>query len=504
MKRGIVMSIHENHAVVMTREGQFLRAPLQGSPQLGQELLFEEEEAGTPPARRSRFSRTMLTKYIGSAAAVMLLLTAFLVYSASQANEVVAYVTMDINPSIEIGIDDKEKVQELRAVNDAGSRLIEGISYKGHELESVATVILEKASSAHYLDAPHKDILIASIWMNGSEDQIAEFESLLAQSLNSQLRNWLDAHDKPVDSVTITTLFLPAAMKNEADSAGISAGKMALYLMAKDEGYMIELDSLKKQSMDKATESIGGVGQIVGDPQKPSSKAKLKQLLKQEQLEKQAVTGKPSATAGNTPEQQTTVKPGAKPTSKPTAVKPTAKPATKPTGKPSKQPAGKPSPITKPGQGFQGGDVNSGEWKDWEEWVDKWEDKWSKAELEKLMKEWEKAGLDWRKQWKKWEDEHSSSWEIGIKGNGNSGGSWSWDDKDDDDSKNNDSKDRGENAGNDKNGGRDRNDDRDSDNQTDRERDRRQDRDNDSGDDRDDDNKNDRKGNGNRGSDERD
>jgi hypothetical protein len=500
MKRGIVMSIHENHAVVMTRDGQFLKAPLQGSPQLGHELLFEEE-AGTPPARRRRFGRPTLTRYIGAAAAVMLLLTAYLVYSASQANAVVAYVTMDINPSIEIGIDDKEKVRELRAVNEAGSRLIQDIAYKGHELESVATVILEKASSAHYLDAPHKDILIASIWMNGSEEQIFELESMLAQSLNGELRNWLDAHDKPADSVTITTLFLPAEMKTEADSAGISAGKMALYLMAKDEGYALELDSLKKQSIDKATESIGGVGQIVGDPQNPSTKAKLQQLLKQEQSEQQGTAGKPSAAASEKPGQQATNKPGEKPPTKPPVVKPAAKPTSKPTGKPTKGAAAKPSPTAKPDKGSHGGNANWGEREDWDDWVDEWGEKWSKAELEKLKKEWEKAGKDWREQWKKWEEEHSPTWGFGNKGSGTPGASWSWNGNDDDDRKNNDSKDLGENTSSDKNGGRDRDDD----DRNDRDKSGRdKDSDDDRGQGRGDGKQNDRKGDENRGSHGRD
>lgn len=458
MKRGIVMSIHKNHAVVMTRDGQFLKAPLQGSPQLGQELLFDEEVV-TLHERRRRFSRLSLTRYVGAAAAVMLLLTAYLVYSATQAKAVVAYLTMDINPSIEIGIDERERVRELRAVNIAGSRLIEGIAYKGRELESVATVILERASSAHYLDAPHKDILIASIWMNSSNEQIAEFERMLAQSLDGELRSWLDAHDKPSDSVTITTLFLPAELKNEADSLGISAGKMALYLMAKDEGYPLELESLKKQSIDKATETIGGVGQIVGDAENPSTKAKLQRLLKQEQRQ-QAAPVQPSATSPSPQGQPATDKPSTKPTSNPT-VKPTEKSATvkptaKPTPKPTKQPSGKPNPAVKPGQGSQGGKGGWSDWEDWEEWkdwLDKWGDKWSKADLEKLRKEWEKSGKNWREQWKKWEEEQAS-WGASRKGNA----SWSW--NDDKDRKGDDNKDRDKNAGNDKNGGRDRNNDR--------------------------------------------
>lgn len=411
MKRGIVMSIQDNHAVVMTQDGQFLKAPLKGSPAIGQELVFEEE-AGHAPRPRTRIVRSRLMRYVGSAAAVLLLVAACLVYAAAKADPVVAYVTMDINPSIEIGIDDQEKVRRLRAMNEDGRRLIEDIEYKGQQVEAVATRILEKASNAHYLDAPHKDILIASILMNGSKVQSEEFEKLLTQSLDDKLNSWLAEHDKLVDSVTITTLFVPAELRSEADSNGISAGKMALYLMAKNEGYSIELDSLKAQSIDKATASIGGVGHILGDAEDPTTKAKLQQLLKKEQEEKNAASAKPTDTAAVKPTQKPTNKPAnARPTSKPTV-----KPAAKPSAKPTKRPVDKPGAAVKPGFGAAG---NWGDFDDWKQWSDKWKNERNKEELEKLMKEWEKAGKDWREQWRKWEEDQKSQKDgKGDKGSG--------------------------------------------------------------------------------------
>lgn len=41
MKRGVVMSVHKQHVVVMTADGEFLQAPVQGSPQIGEEITFE-------------------------------------------------------------------------------------------------------------------------------------------------------------------------------------------------------------------------------------------------------------------------------------------------------------------------------------------------------------------------------------------------------------------------------------------------------------------------------
>jgi|GEM_PF-1887607 len=436
MKRGIVMSIHEQHAVVMTQDGQFLRAPLAGSPQIGQELLFEEEAAPLP--RRRLAGRRRFLTYASSAAAFLLLITVCFLYAAIESNPVVAYVTMDINPSIEIGIDNKEKVRELRAMNEAGSRLIADLDYKGQPVENVATLILEKASLAHYLDAPHKDILIASILMNGSKEQNEEFERLLAQSLDNELRAWLTEHDKPAGSVTITTLFLPAELRSEADSIGISSGKLALYLMAKNEGYTLEIDSLKKQSIDNATASIGGIEGIVGAAEEAASKEQLEKLLQQERAENANAASKPSPTATAKPTVKPTAKPADQPATKP-APKPTSKPTSKPTVKPAGKPGGKPTATAKPGRG---------DWGKWEDWEKQWGSHWDKEQLEKLRKEWEKAakeweksGKDWSNQWEKWLEEQAEAIKDSNRKNGNGSGKddrWNQDDRDEDDDRDDD------------------------------------------------------------------
>ncbi|RIX52705.1 hypothetical protein D3P08_11865 [Paenibacillus nanensis] len=327
MKRGIVMSIHERHAVVMTADGQFLRAPLQGSPQIGEELVFEEE---IPVKRRAGLSR-VASRYAAAAAMFCLLTIAGIAYSIQTANPVVAYVTMDINPSVEIGVDGKERVRALRALNEDGAKLIENIDYKGKDVETVAAVILEQANQSHYLDAPHKDILITSIMLSGKKGFAVEFESILTDSLNKKLQQWLAEHTSELKDVTIMTLSVPEELREAADANGISSGKMAVYLMAKDEGYEGEISELKEVSIDKWTEPIGGVKQIVDDEDEAATKAKLQELLAKEKKEKEAQEKKPNGQTGAALQDGPTEKPAASPSAVPAVT-----PASKPTAKPSK------------------------------------------------------------------------------------------------------------------------------------------------------------------------
>ncbi|MGM0880212.1 MAG: anti-sigma factor domain-containing protein [Bacillota bacterium] len=279
MKRGVVMSIHKQHAVVMTADGQFLRASIQGTPQIGEEITFEEEY---------KTSRTFKPSYwyTSAAAIVLVLLLPLLMIVQRDAHPVVAYLSMDINPSVEIGVDGNGKVRELRALNEDGQLIIEGLVYKGVNVETVATSILERAKVSHYLDTPDKDIFITSVLLDDNAAAKLDYESILAEKVDQALKSLLAELEAEAVSANVTTLSIPNELREEADANGISSGKMAVYLMVKEEGYKLEIEQLKQQSIDKVTEPLGGVKTIV-DNAADTSKEKLKELVAREQKEKE-------------------------------------------------------------------------------------------------------------------------------------------------------------------------------------------------------------------------
>lgn len=278
MKRGVVMSIHKQHAVVMTANGQFLRAPIQSSPQIGEEITFEQEYK-TPRT----FKQTYW--YASAAAVVLLLFIPILLLAGRDSHPVVAYLSMDINPSVEIGVDEQEKVRELHALNEDGKIIIEGLVYKGISVETVAASILERANGSHYMDTPNKDIFITSMLIDDGADLKLDYESMITGKVDQALRKLLNELAAEAKSANVTTLSIPNELREAAAANGISSGKMAVYLMAKDEGYELELEQMKQQSIDKVTEPLGGVKTIVANAA-DTSKEKLKELVAQEQKEK--------------------------------------------------------------------------------------------------------------------------------------------------------------------------------------------------------------------------
>lgn len=340
MKRGVVMSIHKQHAVVMTADGQFLQAPIQGMPQIGEEIIFEEEY---------RKPRTVKPVYwYGSAAAlIMVLFLPLLLIMQRDAHPVVAYVSMDINPSVELGVDENEKVRELRALNEDGEQIIKGLQFEGVNVETVAAAILERAKGSHYLDTPNKDIFITSVLLGDPSALKLDYENILTGKVDETLRAMLTNLAAEAASANITTMSIPNEVREEASVNGISSGKMAVYLMAKEEGYSIEIEQLKQQSIDKITEPIGGVKTIV-DNAEDKSKEKLKELVAKEKAEKakqQKANNSNAVKPSATPKSNKPVK-AAKPEQPVTSS--SAKPSE--TAKPGKNGEWDKKPTVKPGK----------------------------------------------------------------------------------------------------------------------------------------------------------
>src|SRR5690606_16279796 len=64
--------------------------------------------------------------------------------------------------------------------------------------------------------------------------------------------------------LSITHLKAPDALREASAAEGLSPGKMAVYLLAREQGIGIELETLRESSIHAAAAELGGVQKIVG------------------------------------------------------------------------------------------------------------------------------------------------------------------------------------------------------------------------------------------------
>ncbi|ALS29395.1 anti-sigma factor RsgI [Paenibacillus sp. 32O-W] len=294
MRSGIVVQLGKRHLIVMTRDGEFRKVRRTGACQIGQEIAI------SPASARSR-----RPFYAAAAAALLLLLAlplAFIPHTSAQ--PIVAYLNMDINPSIEIGIDRDDRVWELRGLNDSGAEVVSSITskaYKGKPVEQVAAVVMERVAETSFSRAFGGEIVITSIVVDADIAAKSGYELALTDKVNDAVRESIRRifADESME-IQLTTLHAPKELRDEAQQNGVSAGRMALYLMAKYQGKDLRIDELKTTSIHDIAAEWGGVEAIVKNSihsgTDDSAKEALRLMLESEHTAAEANPG--SDTAG--------------------------------------------------------------------------------------------------------------------------------------------------------------------------------------------------------------
>jgi hypothetical protein len=279
MNKGIVMEINESNIIVMTSSGRFDKLPkADRSCEVGEEIVY----ADTAAPRRKVPPLAIGSGLVAAAVLCFVLITGLQATTAK--GEVVAYVSIDINPSIEIGIDSQEIVRDLRGINADGTALIANLLFKGKNLEDVTAAILDKAEQGA-LAKGEGDIVISSTIV---QDKTTLNDEAIADKLRIQVAKHIEsAHPAQVKNYEVTAFAAPIEVRNEAKISGVTAGKYAVYLNALNNGTQITIDEIQNKSIHQWAKDNGGMSTLV-DPVKPITKSALKILVDEEKSGKLA------------------------------------------------------------------------------------------------------------------------------------------------------------------------------------------------------------------------
>ncbi|MGG1596147.1 anti-sigma-I factor RsgI family protein [Paenibacillus naphthalenovorans] len=272
MNKGIVMEITEKSVIVMRPDGRFQRlARKKRKCEIGEEITYADE--GINWRNLSVAGRSAIV------AAVVFCLVLFASFHGKLGSEeVVAYISIDINPSVEMGIDIRERVVELHGLNEDGEELIQQVDYKKKPLETVTAGILNRAESMAFSKG-EADIVIASTVIQ-PDSKISDI--LIAEKLRLQVKEYIQtSHPTQVDSYQIASFAAPQEVREVASQNGVSMGKYTVYLNAKSSGAAITLDELKTRSVLSIFKESPEMAQMMA-PDRLPTKAAIKQLMEEE------------------------------------------------------------------------------------------------------------------------------------------------------------------------------------------------------------------------------
>ncbi|MBM6618118.1 anti-sigma factor domain-containing protein [Bacillus suaedaesalsae] len=271
MKRGVILEIGNQYITLLTPEGEFLRSR-KGKEhyEIGEEVDFFPVNEYVP-TKKSYFRLNKWRTGIASAVAAALLF--FSIFNLYDGNEVYAYMTIDINPSIEAGVDKKLRVVSLEAFNSEGEEVVNNLEeWMNEPIDSVTQAIIQESKDSGYYKEGAEVLLTTVI--------VEEEDAPLAEELNENVQSIVESSKE--EEVVITALNSTKEDREHALEQGISTGKYVKETLTAREK---DLEKQEKKEMKAAEKGLNnGNGQGKGSDHKNDNQGKNNGNDKQDKL----------------------------------------------------------------------------------------------------------------------------------------------------------------------------------------------------------------------------
>ncbi|MHB8172318.1 MAG: anti-sigma-I factor RsgI family protein [Thermincolia bacterium] len=153
LNKGLVTKIKENYCIVVTKDGEFKRVPLPRQPvRVGKEITFREGGI-----------LNNLTKYSLLVASFLLVALGVNLFYQPGVTPA-AYVSLDINPSLELAVDEQQKVIDIIAFNQEGQQLANLAEVKNTDLYQAVEKIMVVAITNKYVQPTKENIILTAVF----------------------------------------------------------------------------------------------------------------------------------------------------------------------------------------------------------------------------------------------------------------------------------------------------------------------------------------------------
>ena len=164
-------------------------------------------------------SGRILSRIVAAAAAMVLILTGAYLYGVD--HSIASTVALDVNPSIELGVNRKEQVVSVSPKNEDGAKVIGDMKLKGSDLNVAVNAIIGSMLREGYISEMANSILISV----DSDDPVKGAE--MQSRLSAEVKGMLDSGSFR-GAVLSQTISDDPDIKRLAEQYGITEGKAQL------------------------------------------------------------------------------------------------------------------------------------------------------------------------------------------------------------------------------------------------------------------------------------
>ncbi len=204
--KAVIVECSNGAAVALCDDGTFRKLKNKGYF-IGQELLIKHK----PSANR-------MVQKLSICASLALVLLSFAGIGSHSLKEPYSYVSLDINPSIEYALNRYDKVISVSGINHEGQQVVSSIEsdIKNQNITTALGVTIGQLEKDHYIIQEAYNHVIVSVYSANNTK---------AQSIASRV-NTFSAEKSSI--CAIDTIPVSKEVKDDADSLGITPGKLAL------------------------------------------------------------------------------------------------------------------------------------------------------------------------------------------------------------------------------------------------------------------------------------
>lgn len=230
--RGIVVKIKDSHCLVLASDGTYHKVPL-------------SRHKGARVGSEIEFALNSWLQYVKPAllvASILLVALGLSLFQQSAIPAAFAYVSLDINPSVELAVGADLKVISAHPLNQDAENLLAHVNISGKQLYASVNSILAEAVQEGFIKPGQKNYVLSTVTL----EKNAPAKNIDYETLAGEMRSAVQ--DKGVE-VELVVLSTDRELRQEAKDKGLSTGKLAVYRQAVAARENVTLQQVKDNSI---------------------------------------------------------------------------------------------------------------------------------------------------------------------------------------------------------------------------------------------------------------
>jgi len=222
----MIVKKKKRSCIVLTPDGKFEEVSLPKDARVGQEIELKKV--------------VPYFKQLIAAASILLLVVTGQLYPGWLL-PAAAYVSLDINPSVELSVDAGKMVITARALNADGGRLLSEVKVKRHRLPEAIELLVFQAMADGYLKRGVDNTVVVTLTVSADEQPEADFQLIY------------DSIERPLVSGNLQAEVVIEPVKPEqraeARKEGLSAGRYVLYRHMEERGIPFAVEEMQQVNL---------------------------------------------------------------------------------------------------------------------------------------------------------------------------------------------------------------------------------------------------------------